>query len=79
MRVVDQRPFDETELADISKRFEENGASIAQWAIERGFSSTLVYAILASKRRCLRGQSHKIATALGLKRPTSRPLPDSRC
>lgn len=51
------------------------GISIAQWAREHGFSDQLVREILKGKKRCLRGQSHNIAIALGMKRgvPTTRP------
>jgi gp16 family phage-associated protein len=47
--------------------FETNGLSIAEWARVRGFSSGLVYQVLDGRRRCVRGQSHRIAVALGLK------------
>ncbi len=47
---------------------ESSGVSIAEWARENKFSAGLVYQILEGKRRCLRGQSHRIAVALGLKR-----------
>ena len=46
---------------------EHSGVSIAEWARENQFSSGLVYQVLEGKRRCLRGQSHRIAVALGLK------------
>lgn len=46
---------------------EGSGISIAEWARENRFSCGLVYQVLEGKRRCLRGQSHKIAVALGLK------------
>lgn len=46
---------------------EGSGISIAEWARENHFSCGLVYQVLEGKRRCLRGQSHKIAVALGLK------------
>jgi gp16 family phage-associated protein len=46
---------------------EGTGISIAEWARENRFSCGLVYQVLEGKRRCLRGQSHKIAVALGLK------------
>lgn len=46
---------------------EGTGISIAEWARENRFSCALVYQVLEGKRRCLRGQSHKIAVALGLK------------
>lgn len=44
-----------------------SGISIAEWARENRFSCGLVYQVLEGKRRCLRGQSHRIAVALGLK------------
>ncbi len=46
---------------------EGSGISIAEWARENRFSCALVYQVLEGKRRCLRGQSHKIAVALSLK------------
>lgn len=46
---------------------EASGISIAEWARENKFSRALVYQVLEGKRRCLRGQSHRIAVALGLK------------
>ncbi len=49
------------------QRFLEEGVSIAGWAIEKGFNPALVYSILHGKRKCIRGQSHKIALCLGIK------------
>jgi gp16 family phage-associated protein len=51
------------------------GITITQWAADHGFSHPLVREILAGKKKCLRGQSHNIAIALGLKRgiPTTKP------
>lgn len=51
------------------------GITIAQWARDKRFSEPLVREILAGRKRCLRGQSHNIAIALGLKHgiPTNRP------
>lgn len=48
--------------------FEDSGISVAEWARARGFSSGLVYQVLEGNRKCLRGQSHRIAIALGLKK-----------
>jgi len=52
---------------------ENSGISIAEWARANGFSSGLVYQILDGKRKCMRGQSYRIAVALGLQagRPAS--------
>ena len=47
--------------------FADAGISVAEWARTRGFSTGLVYAVLDGQRKCLRGQSHRIAIALGLK------------
>lgn len=44
-----------------------SGQSVKQWALAHGFSVSLTYAVLAGKRKCLRGQSHKIAVELGIK------------
>ncbi|WP_307616566.1 DNA-binding protein [Variovorax boronicumulans] len=48
--------------------FVRAGISVAEWARDRGFSESLVRSILAGRRKCLRGQSHAIAVALGVKR-----------
>lgn len=54
-------------LHETRRLIEASGVSIAEWARENKFSCGLVYQILEGKRRCLRGQSHRIAVALGLK------------
>ncbi|MNV96417.1 hypothetical protein D3C71_1914240 [compost metagenome] len=51
------------------KNFRGNGNTVAQWARANGFDKSLVYAVLRGQRKCLRGQSHDIAVALGLKHP----------
>jgi gp16 family phage-associated protein len=51
------------------------GLSVAAWAADRGFPAALVYAVISGRRKCLRGQSHRIAQALGMKPPTpTEPL-----
>lgn len=47
--------------------FEDSGISVAEWARAKGFSTSLVYQVLEGRRKCLRGQSHQIAVALGIK------------
>lgn len=47
--------------------FRGKGLTVSEWAMERGFNPTLVYSILSGKRKCLRGQSFRIAVALRLK------------
>lgn len=54
--------------ATAAKRlFEISGTSVAEWARVQGFSAGLVYQVLEGQRKCMRGQSHQIAVALGLK------------
>lgn len=45
----------------------EQGISARGWAVENGFEPTLVYSILSGTRKCLRGKSHEVAKALGIK------------
>jgi len=51
------------------------GITVAQWSREHGFNEGLVHEVLAGRKRCLRGSSHNIAVALGMKDgiPTDRP------
>lgn len=56
-------------------RFEASGTSISEWARARGFSISLVQSVLAGKRACIRGESHAIAVALGMKLQVSPPGP----
>ena len=53
--------------AHVRALFENTGWSVAEWARLQGFSTGLVYQVLEGRRKCLRGQSHRIAVALGLK------------
>lgn len=47
--------------------FEHKGLSIAAWAREHGFGRSLVYEVISGRKKCHRGQSHKIAVLLGIK------------
>ena len=51
----------------IKREFARRGVSISQWARAHGYSSQLVYQVLAGRKRCIRGQCHEIAVRLGLK------------
>lgn len=53
--------------AQARAEFERRGVSIAAWAREHGVSRSLVYEILAGRKKCHRGDSHRIAVLLGLK------------
>lgn len=54
-------------LEEARRRFFISGESVAEWARERGFSLQLTYAVLNGRLRARRGESHRIAVALGLK------------
>lgn len=56
-------------VEQVRQEFAERGISKAQWAAKHKVNANLVYEILAgnSRRRCLRGQSHKVAVLLGIK------------
>lgn len=54
-------------LKEARDAFHRSGKSVKAWAQENGVSIALTYEVLAGKRKCLRGQSHKIAVKLGIK------------
>jgi gp16 family phage-associated protein len=51
----------------VKQHFAVHGLSIRDWAASRGFSESLVYAVLAGKNKASRGESFRIAVALGLR------------
>ena len=55
--------------AQARAEFVRKGVSIAAWARDNKVQPNLVYEILrgSSRRRCLRGQSHRVAVLLGIK------------
>lgn len=54
--------------------FRQSGVSVVEWAARHGFSPALVYAVMKGRRKCLRGESHRIAVALGMKREFPQSL-----
>ena len=58
----------EKEVERVRSEFEANGLSVSGWAKKHGFSQALVYQILSGRRKPVRGESHRIAVALGLKK-----------
>lgn len=50
----------------VRQALREKGVSLSAWALSNGFSPNLVLEVLRG-RPAIRGQSHKIAVALGLK------------
>lgn len=52
---------------DVQEEFRMRGISVAAWSRHHGFNPRLVYQVLRSPNVPSRGQSHRIAVALGLK------------
>lgn len=50
----------------IKEDFEKAGITISEWSMKHNFSRDLVYRILNTNRLPVRGESKKIAIALGL-------------
>jgi gp16 family phage-associated protein len=61
----------------VRDRFREDGATVADWADAHGFSRESVYAVLSGRSKGDRGEAHKIAVALGLKRSRTAPAADA--
>ena len=61
------KPAKPDPYAQARAEFASNGVSIAAWAKANGFTQSLVYEVLAGRKKCLRGKSHKIAVLLGIK------------
>lgn len=60
----------------VKDTFSDHGISIREWAARNGFSQDLVYAVLNRKNQATRGQSYRIAVALGLRdRPDMEEVP----
>ena len=52
---------------EVRAEFARKGLSFTDWAIANSFSPTLVFEVLSGRKKCLRGQCHRIAVMLGLK------------
>lgn len=55
------------QLQCVRQMFQDDGVSVAEWARQRSFSLPLVYAVLSGRNRGTRGESYRIAVALGLR------------
>ncbi|EBQ9987691.1 DNA-binding protein [Salmonella enterica subsp. enterica serovar Oranienburg] len=52
---------------EVRAEFNRVGQPVSKWADEHGFNRSLVYAVLAGRKKCKRGIAHKIAVMLSLK------------
>ncbi|HEX8585036.1 MAG TPA: hypothetical protein VF680_11565 [Allosphingosinicella sp.] len=64
-------PISKEAIRRAKSRLALDGESVGTWASRNGFAAKTVYQVLSGSRRCIRGESARIAFALGL-----RPLPD---
>lgn len=63
-----------TEALDtIRKQFFDHGLTVVEWARTHHFDVHLVYGVLSGRMKGRRGESHRIAVALGLK-PAGPPI-----
>jgi gp16 family phage-associated protein len=53
---------------EVRAEFRRKGVSISQWATANGYNPNLVFDVLSGRKKGVRGQCHKIAVRLGLKR-----------
>jgi gp16 family phage-associated protein len=51
----------------VRQEFRDAGISIRDWAKRNGYSASVVYTVLNDRRPGVRGESHRVAVALGLK------------
>lgn len=61
------KPTKPDKYAKARAEFARTGVSISAWARANKFSKSLVYEVLAGRKKCYRGDSHKIAVLLGIK------------
>ena len=67
-----EKPGDQISVDQARAWFQDQGRSVSAWSVEQGFNPALVYAVLKGERKCLRGQSFRIAVALGVKSAPER-------
>lgn len=58
-----------TSIASVKNAFAVYGVTVREWSQVNGFGESLVYAVLNGKNKASRGESYRIAVALGLKTP----------
>ena len=53
---------------EVREDFNQRGESISEWSKREGFDKRNVYAVISGRNKGNRGESHKIAIRLGLKK-----------
>ena len=68
---------EKSKLKVLRAQFKASGISIAEWADRHGFPAATVYEVLQGKNKATRGESFRIAVALGIKdRPPIKDAPE---
>ncbi|AUF99786.1 hypothetical protein CXQ81_03995 [Pseudomonas sp. 09C 129] len=52
---------------DARKRLEQQGVTVKAFALQHDLHPSTVYAVLLGQKKCLRGEAHRAAVALGIK------------
>lgn len=52
---------------EVRAELKRKGVSLTSWATANGFSTSLIFDLLAGRKQGLRGQAHNAAVKLGLK------------
>lgn len=60
-------------VSAVRARFEASGTVVAEWARLHGFNENMVHQVLAGRGKWKRGETHRIAVALGLKQEAPPP------
>ncbi|WP_457348124.1 hypothetical protein [Sphingomonas sp. UYP23] len=60
-------------LAAVRAQFEASGTVVTEWARQHGFTENMVHQVLAGRGKWKRGETHRIAVALGLKVAVAPP------
>lgn len=60
--------LDKAKLDKVRDGFRSHGVSVSGWAKANNLSAPLVHRILAGHIKCVRGESHRAAVLLGLKK-----------
>lgn len=61
-------PITEQALQLAKKRLVEQGLSAADFAKRHNLNPSTVYAVLNGQKKCLRGEAHRAAVLLGIKK-----------
>lgn len=71
----DRKTALQQDIAKVREEFYRRGESVAAWSRLHGFRPNAVYHVLSGQSLAARGESHRIAVALGIKEASPESLP----